>query len=144
MKAIAALLIVLALSGCSAISGAVSDATGGKVDVGNTVPADFPTEVPLTAGDVVAAASVIDDTTGATVFNVTKSTDAAADDITAELEAAGFGSSDEVIANFPQAGALVGDNLKGYTNGTIVIVVGLQELPTGGSVVAYAVTQLPG
>jgi len=144
MKAIAALLVVLALSGCSAIGDVVSDASGGKVNVGNTVPADFPTGVPLTDGDVVAAASVVDDLTGATVWNVTISTDSTADDIASELKAAGFAGSDDVIANFPQAGELVGDNLKGYTNGSVVVVVGMQALPTGGSVAAYAVTKLPG
>ena len=69
---------------------------------------------------------------------------AEADDIASELKAAGFAGSDDVIANFPQAGELVGDNLKGYTNGSVVVVVGMQALPTGGSVAAYAVTKLPG
>ena len=138
----AALVVVIALSGCSTIGGLVSDATGGTVNVGNTVPDDFPSAVPLTDGDVVAAASVIEPTTNATVWNITIASDATLAAVSTALVDAGFGSSADVVANFPAAQAVVGDSVAGFTDGTWAVLVGTQDLPTG-AVVNYAVTQLP-
>jgi predicted small secreted protein len=142
-----ALLLALALpvlSGCSTIGGLVSDATGGSVNVGNTVPEDFPGQVQLTDGDVVAAASVIEPTTNAKVWNITVSADATLAEVSTELTEAGFASSSEVVANFPAANGIVGDSIGGFTDGHWAVLAGTQDLPTGGAVVNYAVTQLPG
>lgn len=58
---VAALLVLgvaPALAGCS-FQTVVKDATGGNLDIGgDTVPADFPTSVPLYTGAVVFGASV--------------------------------------------------------------------------------------
>ncbi len=51
--ALGALLLIglPALTGCSMIEGIIEQQTGGDVDLGgNTVPADFPAEVPLADG----------------------------------------------------------------------------------------------
>lgn len=81
---------VAALSGCS-FQGIVKDVTHGHVDLsGKTVPADFPTAVPLAKGDVVYGASV--GTSEAKVWNVTvKVTGAdARAEISDQLTSAGF------------------------------------------------------
>ncbi|HWR85832.1 MAG TPA: hypothetical protein VN200_07550, partial [Rhodoglobus sp.] len=58
----AGLALVLALSGCTFVGGnpveqLVEGATGGEVEIGNTVPEDFPAEVPLAEGEVLSGAS---------------------------------------------------------------------------------------
>jgi hypothetical protein len=93
--ALAGVLIVgapLTLSGCSAIEGIIEQQTGGDVDLGGaTVPADFPAEVPLTAGTVVNG-SAITGGDGQTVWNVLiNATDPdPPTSIAAQLEGAGF------------------------------------------------------
>jgi hypothetical protein len=92
--ALAALLLVglPTLTGCSLVEGIIEQQTGGDVDLGgNTVPADFPSGVPLAAGDVVNG-SKITGSGGETVWNVLMnvSDPAAPDSIAAQLEGAGF------------------------------------------------------
>jgi hypothetical protein len=82
------------LSGCSVVEGIIEQQTGGDVDLGgNTVPADFPSAVPLADGDVVNG-SKITGGDGETVWNVLMnvSDPAAPESIAAQLEGAGFTS----------------------------------------------------
>lgn len=84
-----------ALTGCAAIEGIIEQQTGGDVDLGgNTVPEDFPADVPLAEGEVVNG-SKITGGGGETVWNVllNVSDPAAPDSIAAQLEGAGFSSA---------------------------------------------------
>lgn len=91
----AVLLVGLpALTGCSMVEGVIEQQTGGDVDLGgNTVPDDFPADVPLAEGEIVNGSSI----TGGEgkVWNVliNVSDPAAPDSIAAQLEAAGFTSA---------------------------------------------------
>lgn len=95
--ALAAALLVaapLSLTGCSMVEGIIESQTGGDVDLGgNTVPADFPADVPLAEGDVVNG-SAISNGDGEKVWNVliNCSDPAAPEAIAAQLEGAGFTS----------------------------------------------------
>ena len=83
------------LTGCSVVEGIIEQQTGGDVDLGgNTVPEDFPSEVPLADGDVVNG-SKITGGDGETVWNVLMnvSDPAAPESIAAQLEGAGFTSA---------------------------------------------------
>jgi len=104
---LAAAIIVAAplLSGCSLISNFLPGGTGGGIPggviPGQSVPADFPADVPLADGDVVLGLSVPGDN-GEKAWNVTiKVADGDAfDDITTQLTDAGFdyqqlGSNDD-------------------------------------------------
>jgi hypothetical protein len=84
-----------ALTGCSMIEGIIEQQTGGDVDLGgNTVPEDFPSEVPLADGEVVNG-STISASGGETVWNVLMNVPdpAAPESIAAQLEGAGFASA---------------------------------------------------
>ena len=95
LLAVSLALVAPALAGCGAIQDAVEKATGGDVDFGGkSVPEDFPSDVPLIDGEVLSGASAGND--DGKVWNVTiKVDDATAfDQITAQLEDAGFESSE--------------------------------------------------
>jgi len=127
--ALAATLLVgapLALGGCSMIEGLIEQQTGGDVDLGgSTVPADFPTEVPLATGTVVngSAASSPD---GQRVWNVLMNVadPAAPTSIAAQLEAAGFVS--------PGVGEMTenGGTLT-YTKDDLIVNVLLAKIDSG-------------
>lgn len=90
----AALLIAapLTLTGCSVVEGIIENQTGGDIDLGgNTVPDDFPAEVPLADGEIVNGSTISSDG-GERVWNVliNVADPAAPDSIAAQLEAAGF------------------------------------------------------
>jgi hypothetical protein len=71
----------------------VNNVTGGQVDLGGVgVPADFPSDIPLAAGDVIFGAGIGGDE--GKVWNVTikVSSADALDAITAQMTAAGFDS----------------------------------------------------
>ena len=92
---IAALVIAPTLSGCGLISGLVSKASDGQVQLGgNKVPADFPSDIPLIKGDVIYGLSVNGDD-GNKGWNVTIKVDSADafDEISTELTDAGFTAS---------------------------------------------------
>jgi len=137
--ALAASLLLLPLAtGCSAIGGAVSDATGGTVNVGGTtVPEDFPDAVPLIAGDIVTAGSVGED--AGRVFTVVVSVTGASayDEIAEALKDAGFVSNDDLMPG--ESTATTG----GYSDGTYGVLVVVAETPTGDWVATYTVSQLP-
>ncbi|GAA3748800.1 hypothetical protein GCM10022239_25210 [Leifsonia bigeumensis] len=84
------LVLAPALAGCSAIEGIIENATGSQVDLGGqSVPADFPSEVPLATGEVVFGLSA--DKDGEKVWNVTIKVSAGAfEGISDELTGAGF------------------------------------------------------
>jgi hypothetical protein len=88
------LLGLPALTGCAAVEGIIEQQTGGDVDLGgNTVPEDFPAEVPLAEGEVVNGSAIT--AAEGKVWNVIidVSDPAAPDSIAAQLEAAGFTSA---------------------------------------------------
>jgi hypothetical protein len=126
---LAALLVLAApaLAGCSLIEGIVEEQTGGDLDIGgNTVPADFPAEVPLADGEVVNG-SAITGSGGERVWNVLMnvSDPAAPESIAAQLEAAGFATADGVGGVTEQGGTLA------YTNGALVVNVLLAKVDAG-------------
>ncbi|HEU4848820.1 MAG TPA: hypothetical protein VFS93_00225 [Terrimesophilobacter sp.] len=84
------LVLAPALAGCSAIEGIIENATGSQIDLGGqSVPADFPSEVPLATGEVVFGLSA--DKDGEKVWNVTIKVSAGAfDSISDQLTGAGF------------------------------------------------------
>lgn len=87
------LLGLPALTGCAAVEGIIEQQTGGDVDLGgNTVPEDFPADVPLAEGEVVNGSAIT--AAEGKVWNVliNVSDPAAPDSIAAQLEAAGFTS----------------------------------------------------
>lgn len=84
------LLLAPALGGCSIVEGAIEGATGGQVDLGGqSVPQDFPTQVPLADGQVLLGLSAGKD--GEKVWNVTiKVAEGAFASISDQLTRAGF------------------------------------------------------
>lgn len=106
----------LALTGCSQI---VNQVTGGAVDLpGNTVPDDFPSDVPLVDGTVVLGGAIGDDT--GKVWNVAIEVPGieAYDDIDAQLTDAGFASQGVADQDGGKAGTFTKDPY------VVVLVVG--------------------
>jgi hypothetical protein len=134
----AALLLALpALSGCAAIEGIIEQQTGGDVDLGgNTVPEDFPAEVPLAEGEVVNGSTI----TGGEgkVWNVllNVSDPAAPESIAAQFEAAGFTST--TTGEVSDSGGTLT-----YTKDTLVVNVLLGKTDSGWTA-NYAVAQAAG
>lgn len=92
--AVTLLAVPFALTGCSMVEGAIESQTGGDVDLGgNTVPEDFPAEVPLAEGDVVIGSKGTAEG-GEQLWNVliNVADPEAPDSIAAQLEGAGFTS----------------------------------------------------
>lgn len=87
---VTALLAAPALGGCSLIEGAIENATGGQLDLGGkSVPADFPSEVPIAQGEVLFGLSAGKD--GEKVWNLTvKVSEGAFEAISKQLVDAGF------------------------------------------------------
>lgn len=131
------LLLVPLLAGCSMIEGAISDATG--VDVGVSVgslPEGWPTEVPVTDGDIIGGGTA--DTDGEPVWNATITTSTNVfDAISAQLTAAGFTAVD--------TGPLEGtDNVSGgaFSNDAYSVLVGVSG-DADAWIVNYTVTTAP-
>lgn len=108
--ALAVLLAVaapLTLTGCSMVEGIIEQQTGGNVDLGgNTVPADFPAEVPLADGDVVNGSAISNG--DGKVWNVliNVSDPSAPESIAAQLEGAGFVAPDGIGGVTDEGGTL--------------------------------------
>lgn len=116
-----------ALAGCSLIEGVIEQQTGGDIDLGgNTVPADFPTEVPLADGEIVNG-SAASGANGERVWNVLMnvSDPDAPTSIAAQLEGAGFATAEGVGGVTEQGGTLT------YTNGALVVNVLLAKVDAG-------------
>lgn len=125
-----------ALAGCSVIEGIIEQQTGADVELGgNTVPADFPAEVPLASGEVING-SAATGANGERVWNVllrVADPDAPAT-ISAQLEGAGFGAPDGVGGVGEQGGTLA------FANGTYVVNVLLAKID-GGWTANYTVAR---
>lgn len=125
--ALAALVVAVpvALSGCSIAEGIIQQQTGVDVNLpGMAVPDDFPSEVPLTAGEVELAGAVGEGT--ARVWNVTIATAGDANPaatIAAELEAAGL-TADVDLGEVTDQGGLLS-----YSIGErqVVVLVGQNQ-----------------
>jgi hypothetical protein len=135
LLAVSLALVAPALTGCGVIQDAVEQATGGDVDFGgNSVPEDFPSEVPLIDGEVLSGASA--GNADGKIWNVTiKVEDASAfDEIKTQLEDAGFEAS--------ELGGTTGEGSTGtFTKdpyGVLVVVGGGDS--TEGWVANYTVT----
>lgn len=135
----AVLLIGLpTLTGCSVVEGIIEQQTGGDVDLGgNTVPADFPSEVPLADGEVVNG-SKITGGDGETVWNVLMnvSDPAAPDSIATQLEGAGFASAG--TGDVSESGGTLT-----YTKDNLVVNVLLGKIGSGWTA-NYTVAQTAG
>lgn len=130
------LLAIPALAGCSVIETTLEQVTGGEVTIGgNSVPADFPSVVPLPAGDVLNGSSL---ETDRKVWNVTiRVADGVTfESIAAELEAAGF-TAREGIGTQNAEGAT-----GSFNNGTYEVFVGLTGQSGVGTIANYTVTRL--
>ena len=141
MKKITASLAILlalaaapALSGCAGIEGMVEQATGGDVSLpGNSVPDDFPADVPLIDGEVIMGAGI--GTTDGKAWNVTIKVTGldAADDIKAQLEGAGFTAAPGATTG--ESSALL------YTNTTYSVAVVVTKDTNDGFLANYTVTE---
>lgn len=129
------LLLTPALAGCSVVEGLVENVTGGEVDLGGqSVPKDFPSEVPLAKGDIVYGLSAGKE--GDKIWNVTvKVNKGAFDDISAQLTAAGFTRAEgtEAVAD-GTGGAFTSDKY-----GVLVVVT---DDGSNGTVANYTVTSV--
>ncbi len=125
----------LALTGCSVVEGVIETQTGGEIDLGGTtVPADFPSDVPLAEGEVVSG-TALGTGNGEKVWNVLINvTDPAAPEaIATQLEDAGFIS--------PGTGGVTADGgTLQYTKGVLVVNVVLAKSGEGWSA-NYTVAQ---
>ena len=111
----------------------VEQATGGDVSLpGNSVPDDFPADVPLIDGEVVMGAGI--GTTDGKAWNVTIKVTGldAADDITAQLEGAGFTAAPGATTG--ESSALL------YTNASYSVAVVVTKDTNDGFLANYTVT----
>ena len=125
------------LTGCSLINNVVNSATGGTIPeglgTGQSVPSDFPSEVPLIDGDVVFSLSLPGDN-GEKAWNVTINVSGADafQTITTQLTDAGFENQELSTGESGSTGAFNKDPL------TVLVVVGAAD---GGQWTAnYTVT----
>ena len=114
------LLVIPLLSGCGMIEGAISEATGGDVDVSiGSLPEGWPADVPVTEGDIAGGGSAKTD--GEPVYNLTvKTSSNVFDAISTQLTEAGFTAVD--------TGPLEGtDNVDGgaFNNDQYSVLVGV-------------------
>lgn len=125
----------LAACGGNPLQGAIEQATGGQLDIGGTtLPADFPTEVPLTSGEIVSTASFGNVAEGK-VWNVTIKVSGltSIEDISSQLQGAGFevaggtASSEEGAANI-------------FTKDPYSVLVVVAKDDKGGFIANYSVT----
>lgn len=132
-----ALMLAPALTGCGALEGIIEQATDGQVDVSmGSLPEGWPAEVPVIDGDVVVGGKTTDDD-GAPVYNATikVESEAAYDEIEAQLIAAGF---EKVEAGDVDGGDAITTGLfKNATYGVAVGVTGTQ----GAYVANYTVVE---
>jgi hypothetical protein len=137
--AIAASLVVLpALTGCTGIiNGIVNQASGGQVDLGGqSVPASFPSEIPLISGEIIYGLAITPDD-GADGWSVIVKVDGvgAIDTITAQMEAAGF-VKNETIGGTTDEGATAAFESANYN-----VLVAIANDSTSGSVATYTVAE---
>lgn len=115
----ACVLLAPVVAACSSpIESAIEGVTGGNVDIGGTsVPDDFPAEVPLIDGEVVAGLGLGSGADKVWTVTLKVAGASALDAIKAELEAAGF------VSEFDQgAGGVAGAAYKNANYGVLVVV----------------------
>lgn len=127
------LLIAPALAGCGAVEGIIENVTGGQVDLGGqSVPADFPSAVPLASGPVIFGLSAGKD--GEKVWNVTIKVDAGAfDAISDQLTGAGFTLAEGSQEVNKGTGGL-------FTSDAYSVLVVVSDDNSNGTVANYTVT----
>ena len=134
-----ALAIAPSLSGCfgNPLEQIVEGATGGDVSLpGQSVPDDFPSDVPLIDGEVVFGMGVGNDDGKA--WNVTVKVGGldAVDQIKSQLEGAGFTANDAGIGGTTDEGATLV-----YDNGTYNVLVVVSKDAENGFVANYTVAE---
>jgi hypothetical protein len=133
---VSALLMAPALSGCGIVGGIVNQATGGQVDLGGKkVPDTFPKDqIPLIDGEIIYGAGInADDGSHAWSVLIKVAGPGAIDDITAQLEGAGFTKND-VVGGTTDAGATaIFDN----DNFNVAVIIGTDK--DNGAVATYTV-----
>lgn len=127
------LILTSVLAGCSAIEGIIENATGSQIDLGGqSVPADFPSQVPLANGDVLFGLSAGKD--GEKVWNVTIKVSAGAFDlISDQLTSAGFALAEGSKEANKGAGGL-------FTSETHGVLVVVSDDGSNGTVANYTVS----
>lgn len=127
------LLLVPALVGCGAVEGIIEGATGGQVDLGGqSVPADFPSEVPLASGQVIFGLAAGKD--GEKVWNVTIKVESGAfASISDQLTSAGFALAEGSDATQAGKGGLFSSDKYG-------VLVVVSDDGSNGTVANYTVT----
>lgn len=115
----------------------VEDVTGGEVDVDyESVPDDFPSEVPLVATEVIQSLTTEDEQS--TMFSLTLAYDGSVDDLAAVIE--------EEFADWPETFSQESDGIttKQYLTDDLQVTVsattGESAGLEGGSVAQYSVT----
>ena len=137
-----ALAITPALAGCfgNPIEQIVEGATGGDVSLpGQSVPDDFPKDVPLIDGEVVFGLGVGNDDGKAWNVTIKVSGIEAADQIKSQLEGAGFTANDAGIGGTTEEGATLV-----YDNGTYNVLVVVTKDSDNGFVANYTVAENTG
>ena len=134
-----ALAITPALSGCfgNPIEQIVEGATGGDVSLpGQSVPEDFPKDVPIIDGEVTFGMGVGNDDGKAWNVTVKVSGIDAADTIKSQLEGAGFTANEAGIGGTTDEGATLV-----YDNGTYNVLVVVSKDAENGFVANYTVAE---
>jgi hypothetical protein len=134
-----ALAITPALAGCfgNPIEQIVEGATGGDVSLpGQSVPDDFPSDVPLVDGEVVFGLGI--GNADGKAWNVTVKVSGldAADKIKSQLEGAGFTANEAGIGGSTADGATLV-----YDNGTYNVLVIVSKDTENGFVASYTVAE---
>lgn len=127
---VAALVLAPALSGCSliegAVNGAVEEASGGNVSLGS-LPAGWPSEVPVIEGDVVGGGKNPDGGSGWVAVIKSDAADPLAD-AKAQLEGAGFTAPEGVTpADIPGLEGLGEGSFFGQNATYAVVVAGSDQ-----------------
>lgn len=127
------LILTPALAGCGAVEGLIENATGSQIDVGGqSVPADFPSQVPLASGEVVFGLSAGKD--GEKVWNVTIKVESGAfDGISTQLTGAGFTLAEGSEEANNGTGGL-------FTSDAYSVLVVVSDDGSNGTVANYTVT----
>lgn len=136
----AAIVLVLSLTpmltacGGNPIQGLVNNATGGLVDVGgNSVPSDFPSEVPLASGEIISGLSFGGDEGKVWNVGVKVSDGDAIKAISAQLTGAGFEMNSEGLSMDEGAGNI-------FTKEHYIVLVIVAKDDKGGFIANYSVT----
>lgn len=119
-----ALVLAPVLTGCGALEGIIEQATGGEIDVSiGQLPDGWPTEVPVTDGDIIGGGTSASDD-GTPLWNVTikVESEAAFAEIQAQLEGAGFEAVD--AGELDGGDAITSGAFKNDTYGVFVAVTG--------------------